>query len=306
MRTAGAKNIVSLETRTTIDTSNSADIGHFANFGETPLKEFCDLLKHQDNFLSWVEGRHDSIVKLKTEINTLKGKAPGKGPTGAKNGTTRKYLWFSEQLVLLDAINAFETFYKKTFVMLGAILNRYVQPDPARTVTINALQLWNAAGQPVYPSLVPELAFEHQLFHDLDAVDKASDLLIGARRYLKKSQNNPRASLVKALSGIFQIRHTLSHNHGFVTEGDSAKFSELQFTITQGEIIDPVKSQLGIAISRALKAEAEDFTEWLTNGTSTFLTRCVNMQAIPVPAHKRQELESLLGTHPSFSTVPWS
>jgi hypothetical protein len=305
MRTSGAKNVVPFEGRNSIDTSNGANVRHLADIKGTPLVEFCGLLRHQQNFLDWVETRHDSIVNLKSQINTLQNKSKGKGPTGAKDATFRKYRWFAEQLVLLEAINAFEAFYKKTFVGLGTVLQTYVLPKADRVVKISELELWNAAGQAVFPSLVPSLAFEHELFHDLDNVDRASETLIGRRRYQKKLQANPLADRVKALCGIFQIRHTLSHNSGRVTDGDRAKFTDLKFLITAQEIIDPMKNQLGIAILRTLGTEAQEFTHWLANGTATFLTECINMRAIRVPAAKRQELELLFGAHQSFANVPW-
>lgn len=305
MRTPGATNIVPFEARNTIETSNDGDVRHLADVKGTPLDEFSGLIQHQANFLAWIDSRHKWIFDLKTEINRLNDRQQKKGPVGPKGGTFRKYRWFAEQLVVLEAINAFEAFYKKTFVGLGTVLQTYVQPKN-RLVKINEQQLWNAAGQAVFPSLIPSLAFEQQLFHDLDAVDTASDLLIGRKRYKKNLQSNPLADRVKALGGIFQIRHTLSHNSGRVTDGDRAKFIGLNFTITANEIIDPMKNQLGIAILRTLETEAQEFTNWLANGTATFLTECVNVRANIVPAAKQQELELLLGPHQSFANVPWT
>jgi|GEM_PF-2715556 len=306
MRTKGAKNVIPFGKRTTVDTSSSKQVRHLAEIKGAPLNEFLGLLNHQANFLVWVDGRHQTIVTLKKEIHQLKNVQQGKGPTGAKEGTFIKYRWYAEQQVLLDSINAFETFFKKTYVGLGVILQPYVQPDHERIIRINARQLWAITGETILPAMVPTLVFEQELFHDLDAIDRAADMLIGKRRYNKKTQNNPLAGRVKALGGIFQIRHTLSHNSGVVTDGDKAKFNDMDFTVVAKEVIDPAKNQLGMGIFKELEAEANDFTAWLASETASFLTVCVNERGLPVPATKRQELEALLGPFPCWANVPWS
>jgi len=148
--------------------------------------------------------------------------------------------------------------------------------------------------------------FEQSLFHDLEVIDKCTQMLVESRRY---NQNSPKANLadrVRALRAIFQIRHTLSHNNGLVTEGDAAKFKRLKFGIAAGEIIDPAKNFLGHSVFRELGAEAEDFTAWLASGTAAFLQRCIQDQGLAVSATKRQDLESLLGVHACWASVAWS
>lgn len=118
-RTIGAKNFTAFNKRNSIETSTSKEVRHLANIKGSPLQEFSALLKHQGNFLGWVDSRHELVVEQKGKIDLLNGKIVGKGPKGAKDGTFVKYRWYAEQLILLEAINAFETFYKKTFVALS-------------------------------------------------------------------------------------------------------------------------------------------------------------------------------------------
>lgn len=300
MKTKGTKNIVSFEKRTIIDTSSSQQVLHLARIRGSPVEEFSALLKHQRNYLKWISKRHELITE-----SAKKSKAK-KGPQGAKKATFVKYRWYSEQLVLLEAINAFETFYKTTFTRLGIILQPYIQPDEERVIRINARQLWAIAGETVLPTLVPVLVFEQELFHDLDEVDRASDMLIGQRRYKRKEKNNQLKNRIRALRGIFQVRHTLSHNNGLVTTGDEAKFREIGYTIAVQEIIDPSKNHLSHAIFKELEVEAMDFTKWLAFATATFLEQCIKDRGLAVPRAKRKELESLLGKHRCWTKVTWS
>jgi hypothetical protein len=302
MRTKGAKNFVSFEKRTAVETSSSKEVRHLANIKGSPLEEFRDLLKHQENFLDWVDRRHVVIVELKNEVRRLGKQSKGKGPTGAKEATFVKYRWYAEQLVLLEAINAFESFYKKTLVCLGTLLRDYVQPEAFRDIKIDAPLVWSTAGQISAPALM----FEQSLFHDLEAVDKCLHMLVEDRRYNQNAPKSTVADRVKALRAIFQIRHTLSHNNGLVTEGDASKFKRLKFQIAVGEVIDPAKNYLGIAVFRILGAEANEITTWLACATAAFLQKCITNRGLAVPSAQRQDLESLLGVHPCWATITWS
>lgn len=306
MRTRGSKNIKRFGERTSVPTSTTVDVKHLAALGGNPLKQFVGILNHQANFLSWIETRHEKIVTLKKKLLTLEKKQSGKGPIGGKEGTFVKYRWYSDHLVLLEAINAFETFYKNTLTQLGAILQPYVHPDKDRVVKINARLLWGISGEAVLSTLVPALVFEHELFHDLDEVDWGTDLLIGKRRYNKKTEKNPLAARVKALRGIFQVRHTLTHNCGMVTKSDYAKFKELNLGISQGEVIDPVKESLSLGILKELELEANEFTKWLRSETAKFLEGCIANRGLQVPKSKKEALENLLGSDASWNSVNWS
>ncbi len=302
MRTRGAKNVVSFANRTDLETSTSKQVRHLADIGGNPVTEFQNLLRHQANFLDWVEDRHERIVEYKIEINTLRGAANRRGPKGAKEETFVKYRWYSEQLVLLEAINAFEVFYKKTFIELGEILQPYVQPEAMKDSKIDARLLWSLSGN----MSVPAMLFEQKLFHDLDAVDEVLEMLIGSKRY---KQQNPAANMVdrvRSLRSIFQVRHTLSHNNGLVTDSDAAKYRRLRLRVAARQVIDPSKNHLGVAIFRELVAEAKDFTDWLANAAATFLTKCVNDRGVAVPTAKRTALTRFLGRNACWASVPWS
>jgi hypothetical protein len=302
MRPKGTKNIIAFEKRTTVETTSSEEIRHLANLKGSPLQEFSGLLKHQENFLNWVDDRHDIIVELGEEIRLLKRRPKGKGPPAAKEGTFEKYRWYSKQLILLEAINAFEAFYKKTFVQLGIVLHDYVQPEVFKDIKIDPTLVWSTAGQISAPALI----FEQSLFHDLEAIDKSTQMLVGYRRYNQNSPDAHLADRVRALRAIFQIRHTLSHNNGLVTDGDAAKFKRLKFNIAAGEVIDPSNNYLGLAVFRELNSEADEFTKWLASATSNFLISCITKRSLSIPAAKRKDLESLLGAHASWAKVTWS
>lgn len=305
MRTKGSKNIKRFGERTTVPTSSTANVKHLASIAGGPLKQFIGILNHQASFLSWLEARHDKIVTLKKQVLELQKKTKGKGPTGGKEGTFVKYRWYAEHLVVLEAINAFESFYKSTFTALGIALQGFVNPDADRKVSINAKLLWGITGGTALPALVPTIVFEHQLFHDLDEVDGATDMLIGKRRYRRKDKPNPLAARVKALQGIFQVRHTLSHNCGNVTKSDQAKFKALGLTVTCNEVIDPAKEKFSTSIFKELESEAEDFTSWLRKETAVFLSDCITNRSLEVPVAKRAELEALLGADTCWATVAW-
>lgn len=302
MRTKGAKNRVAFERRQVIATSSSEHIRHLASITGNPLEEFRALLNHQDRFLVWLDKRYDTIVGQKKTIDALEEKRGGKGPTGAKAATFVKYRWYAEQLVLLEAINAFETFFKRTFVKLGKILQGFVQPGEMKNISVDPRLLWSITDS----KCIPELVFEQRLFHDLDEIDNAAYMLIGKRRYIPKQPNSSMKIRVRALQVIFQIRHTLSHNSGLVTASDAAKFRRFQSVVTVGEVIDPVKDDLGLSVFRELETEAMDITTWLAKETAAFLTRCAHEQGLSVPKSTRKSLKSLLGNNECWKAVPWS
>jgi len=301
-RTKGAQNVKSFQRRTSIETSPSSEVRHLSGASGNPLEDFRALLKHQENFLTWLDGRHKQIVVLSEENKKLRGKRPGKGPVGAKEATFEKYRWYVQQLVLLEAINAFETFYKRTLVELGKILQDYVNPDEFRDVKLDARLIWSTAGLISASALM----FEQSLFHDLEAIDKCCKILTGERRYMQTPPTPALKRRVKALRGIFQVRHTLSHNNGQVTDGDAAKFKRFGFTVKQAQIIDPQKQALGLAIIRELGDEARAFTEWLAGASARFLQGQVTSSGAVVLASKKSELEALLGSHSCWASVTWS
>lgn len=270
------------------------------------MSHFKGIVKHQLNFLNWVQTRHEYIKALNAQLRTANLKKTGKGPRGSKDATFTKYRWYAEHLVLLESINAFETFYKRTFTELGGILQPYVNPSAERIIRINAQMLWNITGGTVLPSMIPAIAFEHELFHDLDQVDSTTDMMIGKRRYNRKISPNPLKDRIRAIRGAFQVRHTLSHNAGLVIKGDKSNFKTIGFDATESEVIDPSKNRLLKAILKELETEASEFTEWLRMGTAEFLVQCIKERGASVPLSKRAELEALLGSDTCWNKVTWT
>jgi hypothetical protein len=294
-RTVGAKNITPFDKRTTVESSANEDIKHLAGSGGKPLAQFENLLDNQTSFLNWIETRHTELAALKQELATA---APAKkGPKGPRVATFEKYEWYAEQLVMLESINALEVFYKRTIIKLADILQHFIAAD-AISGNIDAKVLWAQQGS----SSVAALMFEPQLFHDLDRVDKATVMLVGKARYSDKAMKNT----VRILRAIFQIRHTLSHNVGLITEGDATKFHILGFHAAVGEVIDPTKDNFRWVVLDAMRKEAKAFTDWLATAAAAFLKEGIAKKDMKVPVSKRGELESLLGTNPSWNTVPWS
>ena len=305
MRTEGATNIPHFDQLERIGTNATSQIKHLSDIEGTPLKQFQSLLRHQKNYLNWIETRHDKIKELQSKLDEHVSRS-GQGPAGAKDTVFAKYRWYSEQLVILEGINAFETFYKQTLTKLGTILKDYVHPSEDRVIRINARQLWSISGETVTSSLIPALVFENQIFHDLDTVDQATDMLIGQRRYQKRNNPPPHPERVKALRGIFQVRHTLSHNGGKVIPGDAEKFRDYGYTISENEIIDPNEGRTGHSIFKTIEDEAKDFNVWLIVNTANYLQSCINDRGLTVELGKQTELEGLLGSHSDWANVSWS
>ena len=295
-RPKGAANVVRFEKRSCIETSSSKEISHLANLGPSPLKQFKDLLRHQENFLYWVDDRHH---KLQEANKSLSG--PGGGQKrGPKDAVYRKYRWYAEHLTLLEAINSFEVFYKQTLIVLASALKDFVPPDNIKG-SIDGKILWSATGEVNVASLL----FEHQLFHDLDNVDKATQMLINTRRYKVNDPNSPLKETVKAIQAIFQIRHTLSHNGGLVTGSDSTKLKVYGYDAPVEEVIDPTKEHLGKSVVGLLKEEAGDYTDWVRKNTINYLQEATKRN-LQIPSSKREILSSQLGGGKEWDAVPWT
>jgi hypothetical protein len=261
---------------------------------QTALDEFLSQLRHQRSFLQWIISRHELLQEAKRQLDPN-----GRGP---KDKTYQKYRWYAEQQTLLEAINAFEVFLKRSLVALAKSLRPYIPASKIKG-SIDAKVLWAANGS----WDIEALLFEHQLFHNLGTVDDATGMLIGKKRYQTDSPQGqyPRSRL-KALQGIFQIRHTLSHNQGFVTSSDSAKFQAYGFATAQSEVIDPTSEHTGRVVRKFLKEEAEGFTEWLLQQMSVYLSSLHRNDGVPLLAVHKPTIEQLLGTHVDIDNLPWA
>jgi hypothetical protein len=290
-RPQGAANIQPFEARVAVATTSAQDVRHLARQSDlSPLDQFEALLRNQRNFLNWIDTRHSELTAAKKQADPN-----GRGP---KDGVYRKYRWYTEQQSLLEAINGFEVFYKSSAIALAKSVRRYVAPQKIKG-SVDAKVLWLAQGSASFVSLI----FEHQLFHNLDAIDDATNMLIGAKRYTPSNLNGPLAGRVRAIQCIFQMRHTLSHNQGRVTQSDSAKFASLGYAAGHGEVLDPGKDHLGNVVRDLLKLEAQEFTAWVLSKTATFLSAAG--QRHPLPKKAKDRIEKHIGSHPDLDALAW-
>lgn len=293
VRAAGTPNIKPFESRDNIATTSLESIRHLARQGDlTPLAQFEALLRNQRNYLSWIDSRHEELLEAKQALNPT-----GRGP---KDAVYKKYRWYAEQQSLLEAVNGFEVFYKSSLIALAKSIRRYV---PAQKIkgNVEAKTLWAARGSASFVSLI----FESQLYHNLDTVDEALNMLIGCRRYQTTNLKGKLQKRVRAIHCAFQVRHTLSHNQGKVTQSDRAKFIGLGFDISHTEVIDPNKDSLGVALRDALLSEVHEFTVWLLDKTAEFLSDLNRNGGVMLDMKVKQKIESNLGMHPALSALPW-
>lgn len=290
-RSQGAGNIQPFDARAEVATTSAQDVRHLARQSDlSPLDQFEALLRNQRNFLRWIDTRHSELTAAKRQIDPN-----GRGP---KDSVYRKYRWYTEQQSLLEAINGFEVFYKSSAIVLAKSIRRYVLPHKVKG-SVDAKVLWMAQGSTSFVSLV----FEHQLFHNLDVIDNATNMLIDAKRYTPNNLNGPLADRVRAIRCIFQMRHTLSHNQGRVTQSDSAKFAALGFAAEHGDVLDPGKDHLGDAVRDLLRLEAREFTNWILSKTATYLS--TPGQQHPLKQKTKDRIEKLLGSHPDLDALAW-
>jgi hypothetical protein len=258
-RRAGSKNILAFQNRKNIDSTKNDEISHLSDLEKsTPLDNFLGLLAHQKRYLTWVQSRHDGIGNLTKRLP----EAEEKRLRGPKEETFKKYYWYTENLLLLDAINAFEVFYKQSILKLAKAVQPFV--DPAKiTGRVDGSVLW-ATREPIS---VVEILFEANQYLNLSNVDSATDQLIGKKFYSTAGMSNR----AKLLNAVFQIRHTLSHNHGLITPSDAAKFDAKGFSAIKGEVIDPLKNELSKVVRDFLSSEATKYTDWLKEAAASYL-----------------------------------
>jgi len=294
-RVKGAKNIVQFCERRQIETTATKDILLLTKERGCPLTYYNGLLNNQENFLYWIANRHEQLQKTRNELASLKEPTPRKGPKGPKDATFRKYKWYAERLLLLEAINNLEVFYKRTFIALGNVLHEFISAGKVKGA-IDAKVLWSLTDDINVPSLI----FENQLFHNIETINEATKMLVGKIRYQNKSH------ITRCIKAVFQIRHTLSHNSGLVTDIDATKFKILRFEIKPNEVIDPASQNLSSAIFKFLRQEAKEFTDWLRSSTIEFLKGIRTNPGLQIPASKKEPLQRLLGGDDTiWNEIPW-
>lgn len=299
-RTTGAKNVTLFSQRTRLETSGTEAVAHFAKkiaTGTTSLERFKYTISHQRSFLAWIDSRHSKLKDASEQISCLTS-GSDRGP---KDATFSKYQWYASQLVLLEAINSLEVFYKHTFVDLGTALRLYVKPESLKG-TVDSKVLWFAS-----PATNPvALVFESSLFHSLETIDDVCNMLVGKRYYMPKNRSSRNYNSARKLKIIFQIRHTLSHNAGKVTESDRSKFGALGFESAANEIVDPKKDNFGDSVLRFMEAEAAAFTKWLREKTAEYLQVCIS-EGMTVPAANRSSFELALGSDATiWDSIGWT
>lgn len=266
-RTIGSRNITRFEDRKSIKTTAKSSVLHIASEDLVPLDHFKNIITNHNNLLSWLKNMRDQLVHFKEAENSRNNRS-GRTALNIKSTPYNKYSWYIKQTFLLELINGFEVFYKSSIVRLAECIKPYINPDSLKG-EVDAKVLWHANSG----SSLIALIFEKRLFHDLLAVDDATNQLIGKKRYNPNNKKSPiYKNTVNKLEAIFQIRHTLSHNSGLVTESDASKFKIIGYDIKSGEAIDPIADGLGLSIARFLRDEAEKFTEWLRLETKTYLS----------------------------------
>lgn len=290
-RKKGSKNIVPFVSRKKVTTTDAKDIGHLSKQAEdTPLASFLSMVLHQKNYLVWIESRHKELIELKRQA----------GNRGPKDAIFKKYKWYAEQSTLLEAINAFELFYKNTFIALANSLRLVIPTDQIKG-SIDSKVLWSLRGKASIASII----FEHQIFHDLSKIDECSGMLIKAKLYNPNNIKSPIRERILAIQAAFQVRHTLSHNQGKVTQSDRSKLVALGLDIEHGEVIDPSSDNLGKSIREFLKSEAKSYTAWLLSETAKYLKSRFDAKEIELTIKLKERIEKNVGTHPDLSALTW-
>lgn len=293
-RPQGAANVEAFIDRDEIATTGAEEIRHLARQVDlTALEQFKAQLRHQASFLNWIDSRHDQLLEAKRQLDPN-----GRGP---KDAVYRKYRWYASQQSLLEAINAFEVFYKNSFIGLATALRNHV---PAENIkgNVDAKVLWAAEGAASFASLI----FEQRLFHSLDNIDEVTKMLVDAKRYVPSNLNSPLRARVIAIQAIFQIRHTLSHNQGHVTQSDRAKFAAVGYNAAHAEVIDPSKEHFGEVIRDLLKQESTEFTDWLLTEAARFLLARHQNARLPLSLQVKDQIEKHIGRHSAITALPWS
>jgi hypothetical protein len=249
-----------------------------------PLEQFIASVNHQRNYLKWLQKRHDKIIDLKEALTQAEtGLSPKR--KGAKGETYRKYLWSAECMGLLDVINSFEFFYKASCIGLAIALGDII---PASQIKgkVEARFIWQSPGYSTQ-----RLLFEHRLFHDVSQVNEVTKMLIGETCYNAQPNN----TTYRCIQAVFQIRHTLSHNSGQMTQSDATKLQILGFNAAPDGALDPGDDNLEEAIFRFLVEEAKEFTGWLEKKIVNYINTRFS-EAVEIPVRKSQLLNLFTGS----------
>lgn len=250
---------IAFEKRTTVPVSDTRAI-QLRGTKLCPLERFLETVHRHRVFIEYLKRRNRRIDDLNNELSMLRTGHPPER-RGSYDETFRKHLWFAECMSLLDVINAFEFFFKTTFIILADAIAPLIDE---RTIKgqVEALSVWQAPRDYSPRSLV----LEHRLFHNTEDIDEVSHMLIRKRRYSGDNETRLR------VMAIFQIRHTLSHNSGQMTASDRSRLSRYGFSTSSDiGVIDPSEDNLTESIFDYLSREAEEYSKWLIAATESFV-----------------------------------
>jgi hypothetical protein len=268
MKPIGTKNILSLGERKSIPTVASMDLstGHD---DKNAKKALSQLVKVNDNFIRWIKKHHGMLSKV------VEG---GKPPSKLKKKIFDKYCWYAEKLVILEAINGFETFYKNSLISLATVLRDYVDIENI-TGNVDIKILWiHKHHSP------PKLLLENQIFYDLAAIDKYTRMFLNKARYDGSNKKLKREiqEICRGIRCMFQIRHTLSHNNGKVIKADRTKFKSLGYDVAVDQFINPLAESLAESIKKLIETESEFFSNFLKVEALNILKKKSSSEEIPM------------------------
>jgi len=299
-RPPGSKNMIRFLDRKRIPTSRHTDVSYYPS-SKNPLTVYQGQLSNARNFLLWLDKTQEALRSTISDLNVYLEANNVTSRRGPKGATSGKYKWYSQQLTLLESINGFESFVKQSLIVLTDLIAQFLKHTRFNG-TVDVSRLIESST----PVSVGKLLWEDQLFHHPDSIDDATNKLIGAKLYTinrMTEENYPRG---RALLCAFQIRHTLSHNCGYVTQSDMMKFRHIRFQVDQDQLIDPSKDQLGEAVLQFLEREAELFNAFLILETANSLNRILRSNGESIPWSKRRDFEILLGRSSNWDNLPWA
>ena len=219
----------------------------------TPLNKFLNTLTNQKNLFNWVEKKVNDIDNINDKLKSISNNYRYRT---ARNETYNQYLWYLRKICLLEAINAFETFYKDSVISLSKILLDNINLDKIKGSIEKSLII------KLNPNDVINVVFESELYHSTSKINEITQLLFSncedSSFYLKieKPTKNPKNLKYKEeaenIDIIFQLRHTLSHNNGFVTISDAKKIRRLSGNVKERETLD-LSKKVNIKIAKKMQ-----------------------------------------------------
>lgn len=269
-----------------IPTTSLQEIKGFSNFENlTTLQIFKKQIDKQKNFFKWLDSKIDTIDELVE-------KSKGEKKNTARNRSYAQYLWYLRKLLLLDIINSFETFYKNIAIDIANILTIYIDEIKVKGSVEKSLILKAS------DSDIINLIFESDLYHSISSINDITNVFFqycSSKQFYSNDMRTENCTKkirckndINKINLVFQIRHTLSHNNGFVTVSDAKKIKVLSGKVKEKETIDPSKNidiknkqkntrviSYHEAICKFLYQEASEFNDWVIERLEESLDRII-------------------------------